>query len=131
MKLVLTRDVLEPDFTLGKLSVDDNFFCFTVEDSVRDKKIFGKTAIPFGTYDIVLTFSNRFQKVLPLLVNVPNFDGVRIHSGNTAEDTEGCLIVGLERTDKGVAKSRAAMEELMPKIKAAKENGNHVWIEIV
>jgi len=94
-------------------------------------KIKGITAIPAGKYKVILTFSNRFKKVLPLLMNVPNFSGVRIHSGNTAEDTSGCIIVGKVRTDRGVAMSRDAMKELMDMLKEAHTKNENVEIEIV
>ncbi len=117
MELTLKRDVVGPDFTLGKLSVDGVFFCYTVEDTIRDVKVAGKTAIPFGRYKVILNMSNRFQKIMPLLLDVPNYEGVRIHSGNTAADTEGCIIVGMERTKDGVALSRICWEKLMEKLK--------------
>jgi Family of unknown function (DUF5675) len=132
MKLTLKRDIFQNEFTLGGLEVDGQHFCFTVEDKVRPDgvKIHGMTAIPAGTYQVILTMSARFKKVLPLLVDVPNFSGVRIHSGNTAEDTEGCIIVGMVRTDTGVALSRDAMAELMPMLTATIEMGEEVEIEI-
>jgi hypothetical protein len=131
MKLSLLRDTFDEEFTLGRLFIDDEEFCFTVEDAVREKKIYGKTAIPAGTYDVVLSPSHRFQKTLPEILNVPNFKGIRIHAGNSAADTEGCVLVGQERSGNGVGKSRAAMAELMPILFAAKEGGNPIWIEIV
>lgn len=82
--MILTRDVKAPTFTLGKLEVG-KYLYHTCEDAVRDVKIPGKTAIPAGEYKVIITFSNRFQKHLPLLLDVPNFTGVRIHAGNVAE----------------------------------------------
>lgn len=82
---------------IGELTIDGVHQCFTLEDKVREKKIFGKTAIPPGRYEVTVSFSNHFQKKLPLLMNVPNFEGVRIHSGNTAKDTEGCILVGMTK----------------------------------
>jgi len=131
MKLKLKRDIFENEFTLGGLEIDGEHFCFTVEDKVRDHKIHGMTAIPAGVYKVILTMSARFKKVLPLLLDVPNFSGVRIHSGNTAEDTEGCIIVGMVRTANGVDLSRDAMAELMPMLTATIEMGEEVEIEIV
>lgn len=131
MKLKLTRDIFENEFTLGGLEIDGQHFCFTVEDKVRPQKIKGMTAIPAGRYKVTMTFSNRFKKVLPLLVDVPNFEGVRIHSGNTAEDTEGCIIVGKVRTSNGVGLSRDAMAELMPMLRDASVDGEKIEIEIV
>lgn len=103
MELTLNRTIKLKDRTIGELSIDGKKFCDTIEDVERlfftagkllGVKIFGKTAIPTGRYEVVMTYSNRFKKVMPLLLNVPQFDGIRIHSGNTAEDTEGCIIVG-------------------------------------
>lgn len=82
--VILIRDVIAPDFTLGTLTIG-NVMYQTCEDTVRDVKIPGQTAIPEGKYKVVITFSNRFQKFLPLLLDVPKFTGVRIHSGNVAE----------------------------------------------
>ena len=104
MELTLVRDVCGTDCTLGKLFVDGAFDCYTVEDVVRPDgtKIPGKTAIPEGRYRVVVTRSPRFGRDLPLLEKVPNFEGVRIHPGNTAADTEGCIIPGRVRTARGV-----------------------------
>lgn len=102
MNLLLERDVLTDKFTLGKLSVNGKQLYFTCEDTVRAEKIKGETAIPAGNYNVVITYSNRFKKLMPLLENVPGFDGVRIHGGNTSANTEGCILVGANRTADGV-----------------------------
>lgn len=120
MQLLLIRDSFNVDSTIGKLYVDDKFFCDVLEDAVRKEKIKGKTAIPAGDYKVILTKSVRFKKVLPLLLDVPNYEGVRIHSGNTHEDTEGCLLVGT-RTGTSVKDSRIAMGKLMALLEKAKE----------
>lgn len=102
MELKLVRSVFNQKSTLGKLSVNGNFFAFTCEDAVRDlngdcsKKIKNETAIDGGRYEVILSFSNRFQRYLPLLLNVSCFEGIRIHGGNTAADTEGCILIGTE-----------------------------------
>ena len=103
----------------------------TCEDKVRPKKIWGETAIPKGNYRVSLTWSNRFKRVLPLVQDVPGFEGIRIHAGNTSADTEGCLLVGLARTANGVGESRKAMELLMLKLKAAWDADKLLTIEIV
>lgn len=127
MKLTLEREILNDDFTLGRLYLDDEPFCYTVEDAVRDVKIPGRTAIPYGTYKVDITYSNRFQKILPILLDVPNFSGVRIHSGNTAEDTEGCILVGRTRTSNGVGFSREAMSQIMETL----QHFDNIEIEII
>lgn len=94
LKLKLDRVFKGPDYTIGKLYVDGRYFADTLEDAVREVKIPGKTAIPAGTYAVVYNMSKRFKKMMPLLLNVPGFEGVRIHAGNTAGDTDGCILVG-------------------------------------
>lgn len=103
MELRLLRDVCGADCTLGQLYVDGKPACHTVEDVVRPagEKVHGKTAIPEGRYQVIVTPSPRFRRDLPLLLKVPNFEGVRIHPGNTAEDTEGCILPGLGLTRLG------------------------------
>lgn len=132
MNILLVRDIFESEFTLGGLEINGEHFCFTVEDRVRPKgvKVYGMTAIPAGKYKVIMTHSNRFKRVLPLLVDVPNFKGIRIHSGNTSEHTEGCIIVGKVRTHNGVGLSRDAMAELMPILRGAHERGEKTEIEI-
>lgn len=95
MRLVLLRNVFTDKSTIGDLLIDGNFFCYTLEDVVRlpNQKIYGKTAISTGKYEVVLSMSNRFKKLLPELLNVPNFTGVRMHGGNTSDDTEGCIVL--------------------------------------
>jgi hypothetical protein len=127
---ILVRRGESKDFTPGEMFMDGEFFCYTCEDPVRKKKIKGITAIPSGVYRVILSWSNRFQKTLPLLIDVPNFEGVRFHAGNTAADTEGCILVGLTKTPTGVGDSRKAMALLMPKLKAAHDNGEHIEITI-
>lgn len=129
MKLDLRRDVHADNFTLGKLFIDDDPMYYTCEDAVREKKIPGQTAIPVGRYKVIVSFSQRFQKHLPLLLDVPNFSGVRIHSGNTKEDTEGCILIGIGRTTNGVKQSRLAMADFMPRLEYGLLNGD-VWLAV-
>lgn len=119
MKLLLKRLHKTNNSTIGELSIDGKFQCYVIEDIERVEKVKGKTAIPKGTYQVVITMSNRFKKNLPLLLNVPNFEGVRIHSGNTALDTEGCLILGKTRAIDFVGNSKLAMSEFMSKLESA------------
>lgn len=140
MKLTLKRIALRSTYTIGKLYVDDAYFCDTLEDTVRDinksgkfdngeQKIKGKTAIPYGTYEIKWTYSPRFKKYTPQLMNVPSFEGIRVHAGNTSADTEGCLILGENKQVGKVLNSRATINKFYPIIKEACSNGK-VTIEI-
>lgn len=120
MRLVLKRIAFRKTYTIGKLYVDGVYFCDTLEDPVREgEKIYGRTAIPTGKYDVLITMSPRFRKMLPLLLNVPGFEGVRIHSGNNADDTEGCILVGTNDKPGWVSQSRATMTRLMAKLESA------------
>ncbi|HEX8186352.1 MAG TPA: DUF5675 family protein [Blastocatellia bacterium] len=130
MNLKLVRKTFTEQSTIGDLSVNGKQECFTLEDKVRAVKIHGKTAIPAGIYEVAITFSDKFKKPLPLLLNVPNFAGVRIHSGNTAADTEGCILVGTTKGKDVVGNSRVAFKALFAKIEAALKK-EKVFIEIV
>ncbi|OAI12198.1 MULTISPECIES: DUF5675 family protein [Methylomonas] len=130
MELNLTRVEFTDESTIGELSINGAFECYTLEDKVRPVKVKGMTAIPAGSYEIIINFSERFKKPLPLLLNVPNFDGVRIHPGNSAKDTEGCILVGKSKSADFVGSSRAAFETLFEKLKRAAEN-EKIFIHIV
>lgn len=131
MNLKLTRDVRTPEFTLGEIADDTGHLCYTVEDAVRDgPKVRGKTAIPAGRYKIIITHSPRFKRSLPLLLDVPGFEGIRIHPGNTAGDSEGCILPGRVRTPDGVSASKLAFNELYRQIAEALDGGEEVWMEI-
>lgn len=118
MKVTVKRTFKGPEYTIGKLYLDGHYLCDTLEDTVRPAgiKIAGKTAIPAGTYKCKKTWSPRFQTVLPELYNVPGFSGVRIHTGNTAKDTEGCILVGLNKTKGAVIDSQATFNFLMARL---------------
>ena len=120
MKLYLKRIHKTEHSTIGELYIDGKFQCYTLEDVEREVKIKNETEIPKGTYKIVITYSNRFKKQLPLLLNVPNFEGIRIHSGNTNHDTEGCILIGQTRSNDFIGSSRNAFNELFKKIKNEK-----------
>jgi hypothetical protein len=131
MKLTVTRTTRTSKSTIGRLAIDGTDFCWTLEDVVRTgPKVWGQTAIPAGTYKVLLTESPRFKRILPLLVNVPEFDGVRIHPGNKPEDTDGCILVGLGRADDYITDSRAAFDALFAKLHAAAVRGEAITIEI-
>lgn len=106
---------------IGELLVDGVFECFTLEDVERLVKIKGETAIPKGTYKVIINKSNRFKRLLPLLLNVPNFEGVRIHSGNTNHNTEGCILVGQTRSKDYIGQSRKAFDKLFKKMQKAED----------
>jgi hypothetical protein len=131
MILRLIRKHFSEQSTIGELFIDDARECFTLEDAVRPVKIPGATAIPAGTYEIAVTFSNRFQRALPLLLGVPNFEGIRIHPGNRPEDTEGCILVGQTKGPEGdfIGASRAAFAPLFAKIQDGLQR-EKVFIEI-
>lgn len=110
-KVEVKRIFMCSEYTIGKLYIDGAYFCDTLEDTVRaGEKVYGKTAIPAGTYKVKMTWSPRFKRYLPELLNVPNFSGVRIHSGNTATDTEGCLLLGLNKVKGRILNSKDAVE---------------------
>ena len=132
IKLTLKRIAFQNNYTIGKLLINGDYFCDVLEDKVRGIssdmtaeqiakiKVHSQTAIPIGTYKITLTYSNRFKKILPLLNDVPGFEGIRIHSGNTSADTEGCLLVGQNKVKGQVINSRDTFNKLMSKIQDAK-----------
>lgn len=95
MKLIIKRNLFTPTETLGELSIDGKFFCYTLEDTVRENgvKVHGETAIPYGTYKVIVNMSNRFKRLMPLLIDVPNFEGVRLHGGNSHVDSHGCPLI--------------------------------------
>jgi hypothetical protein len=121
MILTIHRKVLTPTSSIGELFVDGAFFCYTLEDTVQEDgiKINGDTAIPVGTYRVIIDFSNRFQKMMPHILDVPGFEGIRIHCGNTSADTEGCILLGQEKGANTVLFSRPAFNAFFPKLQAA------------
>lgn len=135
MTLRLIREPSISGATLGVLFVDGHYECFTLEDTIREIpgqpvaqwKVPTHTAIPAGRYRVIVTPSQRFQRRLPLLVDVPGFTGIRIHSGNTAADTEGCILVGSDRQARRVLQSRVAFERLFERLTGTP--GEH-WVEI-
>lgn len=135
MKLLLIREPAGENCTHGKLYVNGVLECFTLEDVDRKlekggEKIHGRTAIPRGTYEVIINFSQRFKRDMPLLLNVPGFSGVRIHSGNTHEDTEGCVLVGSTRGDQCVRNSRAAYDKLFDQLDEAYAAHESIEMEI-
>ena len=118
--------------TVKRLYFDDVFECYTLEPVTRPpdaEKVFGKTAIPYGTYQVTITFSGHFQRDMPLVNDVPNFDEIRIHPGNWASNTEGCCLVGCRKTADAIEQSVDAFNALYAKIKAALDSGETVTIQ--
>jgi hypothetical protein len=122
MKILLKRIFKGEDYTIGHIYVNGQYFADSLEDTVRDVKIKGKTAIPAGKYLILMTYSNRFKKIMPLLIDVPGFEGVRIHSGNTPEDTEGCILVGKNTIKGQLTSSRLYTRMLYDLLKSSENN---------
>jgi hypothetical protein len=133
MNLKLVRKYRKETYTIGKLYVDGVYFCDVIEDKDRGlddtmfladiliKKKYGETAIPYGTYKVEINYSPKYKRLMPQIMNVKGFGGIRIHSGNTAKDTLGCLIVG-KNTKKGmVTESRATYNKLFALMKDEKD----------
>ena len=152
MEIILKRIAKRKDYTIGRLYIrteeveeyrtytNDEYFCDTLEPTWRDYangayKIKGKSAIPEGRYAVVITWSPRFKTWLPLLVGDQEFSkkwqGIRIHAGNTAKDTQGCILVGKNREVGKVLDSRKCLYELKQKIVAAKDKGAPVWMTVM
>lgn len=121
MKLRLNRHASGLTCTIGDLYIDGAHFCHVLEDIVRPEKIAGETAIPAGAYRIDVTYSPRFKTNLPLLRNVPGFEGVRIHAGNNDKNTEGCLLVGQWAGGEFITNSRATLAALLERMDEAAE----------
>lgn len=152
MELKLKRIALRDTYTIGRLYVDGKYFCDTCEDKVRDLnkdgdlndagegKIYAKTAIPYGKYEITLKVkSPKFSQkpayswcdgYLPRLINVKHFEGILIHAGNSADSSAGCLIVGENKIKGQVINSMATLKKLVPILKLASDKGEKIWISI-
>ena len=135
MKLKIHRDTFTEESTSGELSVDDSFFCFTLEDKDRrledgGEKIYGKTCIPRGTYDVVVAFSPKRNMEVPWLKNVPQFTDVQIHIGNYISDTEGCILVGSIKSEDFVGNSKVTFGKLMALMDEAHAKNEPITLEI-
>ncbi len=147
MELILKRIAKRKTYTIGRLyireqvmdeylpSYEDRYFCDTLEPTWRDYangayKVKGRSAIPEGRYAVVISFSPKFKQWLPILLGVPKFEGIRIHAGNTAKDTEGCILVGKNKFVGQVVDSRIWLHRLKQKIVEAKGRGESVWITV-
>lgn len=133
MEILVNRRTKTKLSTISDVTIDGVFFCFGLEDVdrglkqsddidvIKTKKVFAQTAIPAGRYEIIINFSNRFQQYMPLLLNVPGFEGVRIHPGNKAANTEGCLLLGQTEGADFVGNSRLAYRSFLPKLRAVEK----------
>lgn len=136
MEITLTRIAKQKIYTIGRLEINGVYFCDTLEPTWRNigpgkpgRKILGKTAIPEGRYAVAVTFSPRFKRWLPLLLHVPMFEGIRIHAGNSAEDTAGCILPGLNTIVGRVMDSRVWEKNIVRKL-AERPEGEGIWITI-
>lgn len=125
MKLTLQRYLFDNDYTMGLLFIDGLYFCDTIEDKFRGndlkgKKVYGETCIPYGVYDIKITYSLKYKKNMPQIMDVPYFTGIRIHSGNTAKDSFGCVIIGIKSENGKVLESRKTYNALIKRLETAK-----------
>ena len=126
LNLLLVREIKTSKQTHGRLfKVHENgkrdLLCYTLEDAERPVKIKGETAIPTATYTVIVTMSPRFKKELPLIMNVPNFSGVRFHGGNTENDSEGCPLLGMVRHMDAISNCAPAVSLVTKMIKQAKQ----------
>jgi hypothetical protein len=125
LELKVIRKEFSENSTIGELHINEKFHCYTLEDKYRpdEKKIYGITAIPKGRYEVIVTLSNRFKKNMPLLLNVPNYEGVRIHTGNTDKDTLGCILVGKKKEKDKISDCKEVFESLTNIISGNNING--------
>lgn len=142
MELILTRTTKTENSTIGVLQINGQHKCFTLEDKdrginsnmspeeIKAIKVYGKTAIPTGRYKVTVTYSQRFKQLMPEVMNVPGFAGIRIHPGNTAANTEGCILVGEEKCTDIIYRSRLAYNGIWPMLNAANEKEESVYITI-
>lgn len=128
-------------YTIGKMYIDGEYFCDTLEDRVRDinkngkfdngeVKVAGETAIPYGRYQVVVNMSPRFKRELPRLLNVPNFEGILIHRGNTDKDSSGCILVGENKVKGKVINSTPYEQKLVSTLKDVQNKGEEIYITI-
>ena len=142
MNLTLKRLNLTPNYTEGELYVNGVYFCKTLEDTNRDlnkngqfdnneKKVYGETCIPYGKYKVILRYSPKFKRELPEILEVPDFQGIRIHRGNKISDTLGCILCG-EKVKNGYLSNSTPYEiKLVELFKQAKSRNEESFIEII
>ena len=130
--LLLQRKIFTDKSTIGDLFLEGEFLCRTLEDTVRRQKVYGETAIPSGTYEVVIRESSRFKQRLPALLKVPYFEGILIHNGNTKDHTNGCILTGQydPKVQDFVGRSVATLSEVFPKIEQALAK-DRLWIQVI
>lgn len=137
MELTLCRTYKCEDYTIGDLYIDNVWFSSTLEDKVRllncyEDKVYGETAIPIGRYKVILSYSNHFKRILPEILNVDFFKGIRIHEGNKKENTKGCILVGeCKNVKEGyIYNSKNVMNKLMAILQDAVDKNDEIFINI-
>ena len=142
MRITVQRRYLCESYTIGTMFINGNYFCDTLEDKVRDlnkdgdlldegeEKVYAETAIPYGKYRVILNYSPKFKRELPLLLNVKHFEGIRIHRGRTASHSSGCLIVGENKVKGQVINAEKYEVELVKRIREAISHNEEIWIII-
>ena len=143
MKIQLIRKHRKTNYTIGQLFINNQYFSDTLEDTdrglkdsmsleeIRRIKVFGSTCIPYGTYKVTITYSPKFKKNLPLINNVKGFEGIRIHSGNTNYDTQGCVLLGFNKVKGKVINSKDTVDKFINLVQKAIDTGEQVTIHII
>ena len=143
MKILVKRTAKRPTYTIGKMYLDGKYFCDTLEDTdrnisqstpldtIKKVKLPNNTAIPTGTYKVIVNVSPKFKRLLPRLLNVPGFDGVLIHRGNTDKDTSGCILIGENKVVGKVINSTGYETKLVSILNKAQDNKEGITIEII
>ena len=143
MEIQLIRKYRKTNYTIGQLFINNQYFSDTLEDTdrglkdsmsleeIRRIKVFGSTCIPYGTYKVTITYSPKFKKNLPLINNVKGFDGIRIHSGNTSSDTQGCVLLGFNKVKGKVINSKDTVDKFINLVQKAIDIGEQITIHII
>lgn len=142
MKVIILRSVFNTDCTIGEFFIDGSYVCDAMEPAdkglwkdmpmwyIRKNKVKGKTAIPYGTYEVIISRSPKFKKDLPEVLDVPCFSGIRMHAGNWPKDTEGCIMFGKWRGGSQIKESKLWTDTVIARISDALNKGEKVYLEI-
>lgn len=143
MEILIDRKWKKNSYTIGKLYINGEYFCETLEDTdrgltsemsiteIKNKKVYGRTCIPSGLYTILYTYSPKYRRLMPLVDNVKGFSGIRIHSGNTAEDSLGCILLGFNKEKGKVLQSRDTCNKFYKLIEEAiYKKGENITLKI-